>query len=61
MNKIHMPHSAGSPRYKPLEKIQSMIVQYENQVAGCEDALALSLMTKKLSELKQLVKNNSKN
>lgn len=55
MNKIHMPHSAGSPRYKPLEEIQAMIMQYENQITHCENTLALSLLTHKLKELKRLV------
>jgi len=58
MNKITMPHSAGTPRSKSLEEIQAMIVQYESQIAHCENTLALSLMTQKLNELKRLVKNS---
>lgn len=57
--KIHMQHSARAPRYKLVEEIQAMILQYENQIVSCENTLALSLITQKLSELKRLVKSNS--
>lgn len=52
-----MPHFGSSPRSKSLEEVQAMIAQYENQIASCENQLALSLMTYKLNELKRLVKS----
>lgn len=58
MNKINMPHFGSTPRLKPLEEVQAMIQQYEEQIASSENELALSLMTHKLNELKGLVKSN---
>lgn len=57
MIRINMSHFGGSPRSKPLEEVQAMIQQYEEQIASSQDELALSLMTHKLSELKRLVKS----
>lgn len=57
MSKINMPHFGSTPRSKPLEDIEAMIQQYEEQIASSDNQLALSLMTQKLNELKRLVKS----